>query len=67
MISARAPPGNDRMKVLSVYRAGLTVRRIPTYVLDMSSMITARMAFLERALLAVANHCVADILCICSR
>ncbi|WP_317623749.1 Ms4533A family Cys-rich leader peptide [Catenulispora acidiphila] len=29
----------------------------------MSPIITARMAFLERALLAVTNHCVADILC----
>ncbi|WP_323746664.1 MULTISPECIES: Ms4533A family Cys-rich leader peptide [Catenulispora] len=29
----------------------------------MSSIIATRMAFLERALLAVTNHCVADILC----
>jgi len=63
MISTRAPPGNDRIKVLSIYRAGLTLPGIPTYLLDMSSIITARMAFLERALLAVTNHCVADILC----
>lgn len=63
MISARAPPGNDRIKVLSIYRTGLTAFGIPTYLLDMSSIITARMAFLERALLAVTNHCVADILC----
>jgi hypothetical protein len=63
MISARAPPCNDRIKLLSIYRTGLTLPRIPTYLLDMSSIITARMAFLERALLAVTNHCVADILC----
>jgi hypothetical protein len=41
----------------------LTLARIPTYLLDMSSISAARMAFLERALLAVTNHCVADILC----
>ncbi|WP_344658669.1 Ms4533A family Cys-rich leader peptide [Catenulispora subtropica] len=29
----------------------------------MSSTSTARLAFIERALLAVTNHCVADILC----
>jgi hypothetical protein len=29
----------------------------------MSSTPTARLAFLERALLTVTNHCVADILC----
>ena len=63
MISAGTPPGNDRIKVLSIYRAGLTAPRIPTYLLDMSPIITTRMAFLERALLAVTNHCVADILC----
>ena len=31
--------------------------------LGMSPLVTARLAFLERALLAVTNHCVADILC----
>jgi hypothetical protein len=63
MISPRTPSGNDHIKVASIYRASLTDPRIPTYFLDMSSIITARMAFLERALLAVTNHCVADILC----
>jgi hypothetical protein len=29
----------------------------------MSSIFTARLAFLERALIAVTNHSVADILC----
>jgi hypothetical protein len=62
MISARAPPCNDRIKLLSIYRIGLTLPRIPTYLLDMSST-TARMTFLERALIAVTNHCVTDILC----
>lgn len=55
--------GNDQIKVLPTYRTGLTVRRIHTYLLDMSSIFTARVAFLERALIAVTNHCVADILC----
>lgn len=63
MISARAPPCNDRIKLSSIYRTGLTLPGIPTYGLDMSSIITARAGFLERALLAVTNHCVADILC----
>ncbi len=63
IISARAPSGNDHVKLLSIYRTGLTVPGIPTYFLDMSSIIATRMAFLERALLAVTNHCVADILC----
>ncbi|MFL6117581.1 MAG: Ms4533A family Cys-rich leader peptide [Catenulispora sp.] len=35
--------------------------------LGMSSLVTARLAFLERALLAVTDHCVADILCSRSR
>jgi hypothetical protein len=29
----------------------------------MSSLVTVGLAFLERALLAVTNHCVADVLC----
>lgn len=63
MISGRAPAGNDHIKVRSIYRSSLTTVDLPTYRQHMSSTPTARLAFLERALLTVTNHCVADILC----
>jgi hypothetical protein len=63
MISAGAPAGNDHVKVQSIYRSGLTMLQPATYRQAMSSTPTTSLAFLERALLAVTNHCVADILC----
>ena len=63
MISTRAPACNDHIKVQSIYRSSLTLAELPTYRQHMSSTPMARLAFLERALLAVTNHCVADILC----
>lgn len=63
MVSARALDGNDHVKVWFIYRAGLNASQLAIYHQGMSPTPTARLAFLERALLAVTNHCVADILC----